>query len=152
MASATSPTVTCSPVETTTSCSRWFGLFETAPVSLSRRLVSPDMAETTTTMSWPAVRAAMARRATLRMRSTSPTDVPPYFWTMSATAAASEACLLERALERQRAAALQRHERALQPAASGVLPAGAAVVIARLRGLEEVERHRAGEQHAAGDG
>ncbi len=42
------------------------------------------MAETTTTTSWPAFWAAMQRRATFLMRSTSPTEVPPYFWTMSA--------------------------------------------------------------------
>src|SRR6266403_1245211 len=52
-------------------------------VSLRSRLVSPAIAETTTTTSWPSLRAASARRATLRMRSASATDVPPYFCTMS---------------------------------------------------------------------
>ncbi len=85
MASATSPTETCSPVETTTSCSRWLGRLEISLVSLSSRFVSPAMAETTTTTSWPDLRAASARCATLRMRSASPTEVPPHFCTMSAT-------------------------------------------------------------------
>jgi len=34
------------------------------------------IAETTTTTSWPSLRAARARRATLRMRSASATEVP----------------------------------------------------------------------------
>src|SRR5439155_23262558 len=83
MASARSPTDTCSPVETTTSCSRWLGRLAMSLVSLSRRLVSPAMAETTTTTSCPSLRAEIALRATLRMRSASPTEVPPYFCTMS---------------------------------------------------------------------
>src|SRR5438034_714013 len=53
MASASSPTVTCSPVETTTSCSRWLGFFARSVVSLRSRLVSPAMAETTTTTPTP---------------------------------------------------------------------------------------------------
>jgi hypothetical protein len=79
MASANSPMVTCSPVATTTSCSRSLGRSESAATSLSSRFVSPDMAETTTTTSWPAFWAAMQRRATFLMRSVSPTEVPPYF-------------------------------------------------------------------------
>jgi hypothetical protein len=47
-------------------------------------LVSPAIAEGTTTMSWPAVRHLATRWATLRMRSAEPTEVPPNFWTMSA--------------------------------------------------------------------
>src|SRR5207248_2874712 len=39
MARARSPTETCSPVETTTSCSRWLGRLASAEVSLSRRIV-----------------------------------------------------------------------------------------------------------------
>ena len=84
MARARSPTLTCSPLETTTSCSRSAGrgvISETRP---SSRLVSPAMALTTTTTSSPRARAARHRRATLRMRSTDPTEVPPYFWTRSA--------------------------------------------------------------------
>jgi hypothetical protein len=48
IASATSPTETCSPVDTMTSTSRSFGSSWSSPTSLSRRLVSPDIAETTT--------------------------------------------------------------------------------------------------------
>ena len=48
------------------------------------RLVSPDMADTTTTTLCPASAHLMARRATFLMRSTDPTEVPPYFWTISA--------------------------------------------------------------------
>ena len=50
--------------------------------ALSRRssVVSP-MAETTTTTSWPCSRARTIRSATPRMRSVSPTEVPPYFCT-----------------------------------------------------------------------
>ena len=40
------------------------------------------MAETTTTTSLPACLVAMMRRATLRILSASPTEVPPYFWTI----------------------------------------------------------------------
>src|SRR3954468_5243375 len=103
MASASRPTVTCSPVETTTSCSRWLGFLATSVVSLSSRLVSPDMAETTTTTSWPALRAKRARRATLRMRSMSPTEVPPYFCTTSMDDRS------EAAGDGHRAAALERN-------------------------------------------
>ena len=49
---------------------RW-GAWRSPVASLSRRLVSPAIAETTTTTSWPALRAALARRATLRIRSAS---------------------------------------------------------------------------------
>ena len=49
-----------------------------------RRLVSPAMAEGTTTMSWPIAFHRATRRATLRMRSMVPTEVPPNFWTIKA--------------------------------------------------------------------
>ncbi len=77
--------VTCSPVATTTSCSRSLGRSFTACTSFSSRFVSPDIAETTTTTSCPAARARRHLRATVRMRSGSATEVPPYFWTHSAT-------------------------------------------------------------------
>ncbi len=89
MASESSPMVTCSPVATTTSCSRSLGRWFTACTSFSSRFVSPDIAETTTTRSCPAARAWRHLRATARMRSGSATDVPPYFWTHSATLACS---------------------------------------------------------------
>src|SRR3954462_12870268 len=46
------------------------------------------MALTMTTTSCPRFCVAIARAATLRMRSSVPTEVPPYFWTMSATVGA----------------------------------------------------------------
>src|SRR3954451_22197482 len=56
--------------------------------SMSSSVVSP-MAETTTTTSSPARRRATIRLATCLMRSASPTEDPPYFWTTSATGASS---------------------------------------------------------------
>ena len=53
IASAIRPTVTCSPVEATTSSSRSSGSGAICLASPSRRLVSPDIAETMTTTSWP---------------------------------------------------------------------------------------------------
>jgi hypothetical protein len=53
--------------------------------SISSSVVSP-IAETTTTTSWPALRASTMRSATRLMRSASDTDEPPYFCTTSATA------------------------------------------------------------------
>jgi len=47
-------------------------------------LVSPAMAEGTTTRSWPAAFHLATRRATFLIRSTEPTEVPPNFWTISA--------------------------------------------------------------------
>src|SRR5687767_639811 len=52
--------------------------------SAIRRLVSPAMAEGTTTRSWPAAFHFATRRATFLIRSIEPTEVPPNFWTMSA--------------------------------------------------------------------
>src|SRR3972149_3608026 len=49
-------------------------------VSLS---VSPLIADTTTTTSWPSSRVFATLRATFFMRSMLPTEVPPYFWTIS---------------------------------------------------------------------
>jgi hypothetical protein len=84
MARAVSPMLTCSPVAATTSCSRSSGRGLTSRVRFSRRFVSPAIAETTTTTSWPSLWVSRARRATPLMRSVSFTEVPPYFWTMSA--------------------------------------------------------------------
>jgi hypothetical protein len=44
----------------------------------SRRLVSPLIAEGTTTSRWPARTHLATRSATLRMRSVEPIEVPPY--------------------------------------------------------------------------
>src|SRR3954470_15634649 len=82
-AMASSAIVTCSPVEPMTSSSRGSGASRTSAASAWRRLVSPAIAEGTTTSWCPAARHFATRRATLRIRSTEPTDVPPNFWTMS---------------------------------------------------------------------
>src|SRR5256885_2100559 len=83
IASATRPTDTCSPVDTITSTSRSLGSSWISPTSLSSRLVSPDIADTTTATRWPWRAVATQRAATLRIRSIVPTDVPPYFWTIN---------------------------------------------------------------------
>ncbi len=85
MAIAVSAAVTCSPVAASASTSRLSGSEVRSLASLRRRLVSPDMALTMTTTSFPAAWAASARAATFLMRSSVPTDVPPNFWTMRAT-------------------------------------------------------------------
>ena len=46
--------------------------------SPSRRLVSPLIADGTTTMRWPARAHLATRLATFRMRSVEPIEVPPY--------------------------------------------------------------------------
>ena len=46
--------------------------------SPSSRLVSPDMADGTTTIWWPASCHLATRLATFLMRSVEPIDVPPY--------------------------------------------------------------------------
>jgi hypothetical protein len=51
-----------------------------AASSVSSSVVCP-MAETTTTRSSPRARARATRRATARIRSGEPTEVPPNFWT-----------------------------------------------------------------------
>src|ERR1700761_7148801 len=50
----------------------------------SKRFVSPDIAEGTTTILWPALCHFATRLATFWMRSTEPIEVPPYLCTMSA--------------------------------------------------------------------
>jgi hypothetical protein len=81
-ASASSPIVTCSPVAAIWSNSRGLPRGCTDRASLSRRSVSPDMADTTTTTWWPCARAAATLPATCSILSTEPMEVPPYFWTM----------------------------------------------------------------------
>ena len=76
--------VTCSPVASSTSSSRGDGCSVMSRESFSRRSVSPLIAETTTTTSLPRLRQLITLSATLPMRSGLPTDVPPYFWTISA--------------------------------------------------------------------
>ena len=79
--SASRPAVTSSPEATIASYS---ALSASAPASLvqaTSSLVLPAMAETTTATSWPASTSRLTWRATLRMRSTLATDVPPNFIT-----------------------------------------------------------------------
>jgi len=83
---ASSPIVTCSPVAATTSSSRSLGSSESWCASPSRRFVSPDIAETTTTTSFPCSFVRATLFATFLIFSMVPTEVPPYFWTMSAIA------------------------------------------------------------------
>src|SRR4051812_33202352 len=82
-----SPIVTCSPVAATTSSSRGSGCGWISFASPISRLVSPAMADGTTTRSCPAARHLATRRATFLMRSAEPTEVPPYFWTINAMGA-----------------------------------------------------------------
>ena len=82
--------VTCSPVAATTSSSRGSGSAWICLAKAIRRSVSPAIAEGTTTRSWPAAFHLATRRATLRMRSTEPTEVPPNFWTIRAMLAAGK--------------------------------------------------------------
>ena len=60
-----------------------------APTCLTRLSVTPAIAETTTATSWPSSTWALTRRATLRMRSKSATDVPPNFITKRSIARCS---------------------------------------------------------------
>src|SRR5690242_4852599 len=138
MARARRPTETCSPVDTTTSCSRWLGRLASWFVNLSSRFVSPAIALTTTTTSLPALRAASARRATLRMRSRSPTEVPPYFCTRSAMSEPARdrhgsSVRHRRGEDAQRGAPLRRRRGRL------------------LRRLDEVQRDPGGDERRARD-
>src|SRR5690606_6394532 len=76
--------VTCSPVDTSTSISRGDGSSVISLARPIRRLVSPLMAETTTTTWLPCCWNLATLAATASIRSTVPTEVPPYFWTISA--------------------------------------------------------------------
>ena len=68
------------------SYSRGSGLGEISCASATSWSVTPAIAETTTTTEFPRFCVSTTRRATLRMRSAPATDVPPYFWTISAIA------------------------------------------------------------------
>ena len=71
-------------VDAIMSSSRGLGWLEISFARPSRRFVSPDIAEGTTTILWPALCHFATRFATFLMRSTEPIDVPPYLCTMSA--------------------------------------------------------------------
>ena len=72
-----------SPVASNASISRSVGCGEVSRASLMRLSVTPAMAEMTPTTLQPLCCVSRRRRATLRMRSGVPTEVPPYFWTIS---------------------------------------------------------------------
>ena len=97
---ASRPIVTCSPVEATTSSSRGFGLAESSfasaeqAVGLARHRRGHDH-----DAGGPARWQCATRRATFLMRSVEPTEVPPYFWTISAIAG-REAAATRRASQR----------------------------------------------------
>jgi hypothetical protein len=82
--------VTCSPVDSSTSNSRAGALALISSARASSRLVSPLIADTTTTMSSPRARAAATLSATALIRSTVPTEVPPYFSTIKDMGSAPE--------------------------------------------------------------
>src|SRR3954454_9301862 len=81
---ANSPEVTCSPEATTASYSRASCIGNASRHHSTSSLVLPDMAETMTATSWPASTSRLTCRATLRMRSTLATLVPPNFRTRRA--------------------------------------------------------------------
>src|SRR5207302_8209182 len=84
------PIVTCSPVDTTTSYSRGSGSLWTSFASAMSLLVSPLIAETTTTSWWPPALKAEILPATALIRSVVPTEVPPNFCTISAISASEK--------------------------------------------------------------
>ncbi len=84
MAIASSAIEIRSPAVSSMSSSRGGGSAETCLASSTRSSVLSPIAETTTTTSWPACLVATTRSATRRIRAASPTEVPPYFWTISA--------------------------------------------------------------------
>src|SRR5258706_11298489 len=73
-----------------TSSSRAVGSGWISLASASSRLVSPAIAEGTTTSWCPSPAKRATRRATSRIRSGLPIEVPPYFWTISDTGGESE--------------------------------------------------------------
>src|SRR6516164_4312060 len=76
-----SPAVTCSPVATMASYSRASCRGEASRTQPTSWLVTPAIAETTTATPLPASISRLTWAATLRMRSTLATDVPPNFMT-----------------------------------------------------------------------
>ncbi len=76
-----------SPAVISMSSSRPGRVSDTSAASLRRSSVSLPMALITTTTSSPRLRVRVTWSATARIRSASATEVPPNFWTISATAA-----------------------------------------------------------------
>ncbi len=81
-----------SPAESNMSSSRRAGLGEIRRARLRSSSVVSPIAETTTTTSLPVARVAAIRSATCRMRSTSATEEPPYFWTTTPKATPGGHC------------------------------------------------------------
>ncbi len=81
---AVSAIVSCSPMASSMSISRESGCAWSALASAISLFVTPLRAETTTTSWCPCRCHSLIRCATLRMRSRSPTEVPPYFCTIRA--------------------------------------------------------------------
>ncbi len=74
----------CSPVESNISISRREGFDEISLANFTNPSVVFPIAETTTTTELPPCTVLRTRPATALMRSTDPTEDPPYFWTISA--------------------------------------------------------------------
>ena len=70
-----------SPAVSSMSSSRRSGFGDTCLASARSSSVVSPIAETTTTTSWPAFFVRTTRSATCRIRATSATLEPPYFWT-----------------------------------------------------------------------
>src|SRR6478672_391353 len=74
------------------SSSRGSGCSVICLASPIKRLVSPDMADGTTTILCPASCHLATRAATFLIRSVEPIDVPPYLWTIKAITVRFPAC------------------------------------------------------------
>ena len=128
--------VTCSPVAATTSSSRGSGFGASSFASASSRLVSPLIADGDDDAADGRARWKCAtRRATLRIRSMLPTDVPPYFWTISAMAVGHGA----RPHARARAHSSRKASVALVPPKPNEFDSAARIFILRARSRHEVE-------------
>ena len=75
--------VTCSPVDKSISISLRLGFWEISRAKFTKASVLLPIADTTTTTRLPRSTVACTLFATARIFSVVPTDVPPYFWTIS---------------------------------------------------------------------
>ena len=74
-----------SPFAMSMSSSRAGGSTFTLWASAMRRSVVPPIADTTATTCSPLLTVAAMRRLTRLIRAAVPTEVPPYFWTITAS-------------------------------------------------------------------
>ena len=81
--------------------------------------VNAPIAETTTTVLCPSRAVRATRSATRRMRVTSPTDVPPYFWTTMPMSRSSVPAVVAAAAQRMRPGAHNLCPGALSHSSSG---------------------------------